>query len=60
MWTQRSIIVYRRDVYSSLLSTAKNDIKRLARRGGVKRISHLIYDDIREAMVSRLRTVRAS
>jgi histone H4 len=36
---------------------AKPDIRRLARRGGVKRISAMIYDDVRLAMKERLETV---
>ena len=31
--------------------------RRLARRGGVKRISGVIYDDIRQAMIDRLKLV---
>jgi hypothetical protein len=31
--------------------------RRLARRGGVKRIAATIYDDIRQALKDRLRTV---
>ena len=30
---------------------------RLARRGGIKRISGTIYDEARQAMVDRLKTV---
>jgi hypothetical protein len=33
--------------------------RRLARRGGVKRISALIYEDIRQALENHLRNVRA-
>lgn len=36
---------------------AKGDIRRLARRGGVKRISGAIYDDIRHCLVTYLREV---
>lgn len=36
---------------------SKPDIRRLARRGGVKRISAMIYDDIRLAMKERLQTI---
>ncbi len=32
--------------------------RRLARRGGVKRIAGTIYDDVRQAMKSRLTHVR--
>jgi len=35
----------------------KGDIRRLARRGGVKRISGAIYDDIRHCLVTYLREV---
>lgn len=33
-------------------------IRRIARRGGVKRISGTIYDEIREAMKNKIRMVR--
>ncbi|KAH8912392.1 histone H4 [Coniochaeta sp. PMI_546] len=36
---------------------SKPDIRRLARRGGVKRISAMIYDDVRLAMKERLSTI---
>lgn len=35
-----------------------SNCRRLARRGGVKRISADIYEEIREALKSRLETVR--
>ncbi|KAJ4301519.1 hypothetical protein N0V90_003612 [Kalmusia sp. IMI 367209] len=35
----------------------KGDIRRLARRGGVKRISATVYDDIRTALKERLKTI---
>lgn len=35
----------------------KPDIRRLARRGGVKRISANIYNDVREALCTRLRDI---
>ncbi|CAL8578476.1 Histone H4 [Xanthoria parietina] len=35
----------------------KGDIRRLARRGGVKRISGGIYDEIRKAMSDRLKLI---
>lgn len=31
--------------------------RRLARRGGVKRISGTIYDEVRQAMIARLKLV---
>lgn len=39
---------------------AKPDIRRLARRGGVKRISAMIYEDARLAMKNRLELVSLS
>ncbi|KAK3202884.1 hypothetical protein GRF29_154g1092991 [Pseudopithomyces chartarum] len=35
----------------------KGDIRRLARRGGIKRISSTVYDSIRDAMRERLRRI---
>ncbi|KAF2994513.1 hypothetical protein E8E13_002839 [Curvularia kusanoi] len=35
----------------------KGDIRRLARRGGVKRISATIYNDVREALKARLTSI---
>ncbi|KAF1919580.1 histone-fold-containing protein [Ampelomyces quisqualis] len=35
----------------------KGDIRRLARRGGVKRIAATIYDDVRQALKDRLRSI---
>lgn len=35
----------------------KGDIRRLARRGGVKRISGAIYDDVRACLVTHLRSI---
>lgn len=40
--------------YSSVLIAS---FSRLARRGGIKRISGTIYDEARQAMVDRLKTV---
>ena len=34
------------------------NLRRLARRGGIKRISGNLYDDIRTAMTDRLKLVR--
>ncbi|KAL6710218.1 hypothetical protein ACN47E_009164 [Coniothyrium glycines] len=44
----------RRDTIRSI---TKSDIRRLARRGGVKRISATIYDDVRQAMKARLTSI---
>lgn len=40
-----------------ILGITKPDIRRLARRGGVKRISGMIYDDARAALKSYLEKV---
>ncbi|OBT90368.1 hypothetical protein VE02_00753 [Pseudogymnoascus sp. 03VT05] len=48
---------YRKIVRDSIHGITKGDIKRLARRGGVKRISALIYDDTREAMKAHLQLI---
>ncbi|KAJ4322722.1 hypothetical protein N0V94_002240 [Neodidymelliopsis sp. IMI 364377] len=41
----------------SIQGVTKGDIRRLARRGGVKRLSASIYDDIRQALRERLRDI---
>ncbi|OSS44910.1 hypothetical protein B5807_09183 [Epicoccum nigrum] len=41
----------------TIRGVTKGDIRRLARRGGVKRISATIYDDVREALRSRLSSI---
>jgi len=38
---------HRNILRNNIQGISKNDIKRLARRGGVKRINGLIYDEIR-------------
>ncbi|OBT75374.1 hypothetical protein VF21_04690 [Pseudogymnoascus sp. 05NY08] len=48
---------YRKIVRDSIHGITKGDIKRLARRGGVKRISAMIYDDTREAMKAHLQLI---
>jgi histone H4 len=45
---------------TTMSTLAKPDIRRLARRGGVKRISATIYDDVRQALKERLETVSAN
>ncbi|KAF1964469.1 histone-fold-containing protein [Bimuria novae-zelandiae CBS 107.79] len=35
----------------------KGDIRRLARRGGIKRISAMVYEDVRDALRERIRTI---
>ena len=44
------ITVIRRQVRTSIEGIAKPAIRRLARRGGVKRISSFIYDDSRQVL----------
>ncbi|KAI8942588.1 hypothetical protein NX059_000646 [Plenodomus lindquistii] len=41
----------------TIRGVTKGDIRRLARRGGVKRISATVYDDIRLALKERLWTI---
>ncbi|KAH7116045.1 histone-fold-containing protein [Dendryphion nanum] len=41
----------------SIRAVTKGDIRRLARRGGVKRLSATIYDDIRQALKDCLETI---
>ncbi|OAL54321.1 hypothetical protein IQ07DRAFT_676391 [Pyrenochaeta sp. DS3sAY3a] len=41
----------------TIYGVSKNDIRRLARRGGVRRISATIYDDVRQALKERLTRV---
>jgi len=48
---------HRKIVKDTIRGITKNDIRRLARRGGVKRISGQIYEDVRAAMVDRLTTL---
>lgn len=48
---------HRRIRVDSIRGITKPDIRRLARRGGVKRISTTIYNDIREALSDRLREI---
>lgn len=48
---------HRRVMHNSLSGISKGDVRRLARRGGVKRISSLIYEDVRGALRSFLEVV---
>ncbi|KAH7395174.1 histone-fold-containing protein [Phaeosphaeria sp. MPI-PUGE-AT-0046c] len=41
----------------TIYGVTKGDIRRLARRGGVKRIAATIYDDVRKALKDRLRSI---
>lgn len=43
----RKALRHRSILRNNIQGISKNDIKRLARRGGVKRINGLIYDEIR-------------
>ncbi|KAF4996218.1 hypothetical protein FGRMN_4630 [Fusarium graminum] len=49
-----------RDSVKGVNDPAKPAIRRLARRGGVKRISAGIYDEIRLALKARLETANSS
>jgi hypothetical protein len=44
-------------IFYFTLSNTNSLHRRLARRGGVKRISATIYDDVRQALKSRLHDV---
>ena len=44
----------RKILRDNIQGVTKGDIRRLARRGGVKRISGMIYDDVRTALRSHL------
>ncbi|OCL11287.1 histone-fold-containing protein [Glonium stellatum] len=46
---------HRKVLKDNIQGVTKGDIRRLARRGGVKRISANIYEDVRSALVARLR-----
>ncbi len=48
---------HRRVARDSIQGITKPAIRRLARRGGVKRISGLVYEDAREAIKSFLTTI---
>ncbi|KAM0154230.1 hypothetical protein ACHAQE_006092 [Botrytis cinerea] len=48
---------HRKVLKDNINGITKGDIRRLARRGGVKRISSMIYGDVREAIKSRLNDV---
>ncbi|KAL2044334.1 hypothetical protein N7G274_003039 [Stereocaulon virgatum] len=48
---------HRKIVRDSVRGITKGDIRRLARRGGVKRISGTIYDEVRQAMIARLKLI---
>lgn len=48
---------HRKVVRDSVRGITKGDIRRLARRGGIKRISGTVYDETRQAMVDRLKTI---
>ncbi|KAF2855706.1 histone-fold-containing protein [Plenodomus tracheiphilus IPT5] len=41
----------------TIFGVTKGDIRRLARRGGIKRISAMVYNDIRQALKDRLTSV---
>ncbi|KAL8932012.1 MAG: hypothetical protein Q9211_006584, partial [Gyalolechia sp. 1 TL-2023] len=48
---------HRKVARDTIRGITKADIRRMARRGGVKRISSGIYDDVRTAMTDRLKAI---
>jgi len=46
---------HRKVLRDNIRGITKGDIRRLGRRGGVKRISAMIYDEIRKALSDRVR-----
>ncbi|CEI69146.1 unnamed protein product [Fusarium venenatum] len=52
-----SLTLNTKDVHTDRVIPAKPAIRRLARRGGVKRISATIYADIRAALKARLESI---
>ncbi|KAF2708917.1 histone-fold-containing protein [Pleomassaria siparia CBS 279.74] len=48
---------HRKVLRDTIHGVTKGDIRRLARRGGVKRISATIYDDVRMALKQRLESI---
>lgn len=55
--TEHRLRRHRNILRDNLKGISKNDIKRLARKGGVKRIDGLIYDEIRCALKKFLKNV---
>ena len=57
----RSAFLHRRFIRDNLKCISKADIRRLARRGGVKRLSQLVYDEVRDELRGFLqRTIRTA
>ncbi|TDZ61876.1 Histone H4 [Colletotrichum trifolii] len=48
---------YKKVAKGNIARISRSDIRRLARRGGVKRISAVIYSEIRDAIVTFLKKV---
>jgi hypothetical protein len=51
-------VLYLCTFHSTIRDSSLTDFRRLARRGGVKRIAGTIYDDVRKALKDRLQSVR--
>ncbi|RCI09688.1 hypothetical protein L249_3833 [Ophiocordyceps polyrhachis-furcata BCC 54312] len=51
---------HRKIARDTIKGITRPDIRRLARRGGVKRISANIYDEVRQALKSHLETILQS
>ncbi|KAG8168022.1 hypothetical protein KVR01_003711 [Diaporthe batatas] len=57
IWGAKGGKRHRKITKDSIKGITRPDIRRLARRGGVKRISAQIYDDVREALKARLEII---
>lgn len=51
---------FRKILRDNIQGVTKSDIRRIARRGGVKRISAMIYDETRGVLKTRLTNVNFS
>jgi histone H3/H4 len=51
------LIVIRKIQRDTIRGITKGDLRRLARRGGVKRMSAMVYDDMRTAIKERLEII---
>lgn len=56
-FNQKGAKRHRKVVTDNIYGITKPDIRRLARRGGVKRISAMIYGDARQALKERLELI---
>ncbi|KAF2265861.1 histone-fold-containing protein [Lojkania enalia] len=56
-WKGIGLKRHKKVLRDTIHSVTKGDIRRLARRGGVKRISNMVYDDVRQALKQRLEII---